>query len=450
MRILHVTLANPWKHNGGLNRYCAELAEMQRKLGYSVDILFPSELFPIKKIYIKKFDDGLFGICGALPIAITYGVDEPTRYTKSCNAKVYLDFLNEFRPEIIHVHSIMGIHKEFFAAAKKLSIPILFTTHDYYPLCFKCTLLQNDGALCGGRDFQKCAECNQNKGLHIWQQILLQSRLYHKLKSLPYANKLKRQEMQRVFIERDDRHLSIRKETCNSFRNLGIYYDEIMSYMNIIHANSYMTREIYQSAYPKLACCVIPITHNNLIRKSHIRKDATVFHFGYLGGANNHKGYHQLLSACALLSNRKKSGWVIDMYGGEFASDINSDTVRCHGHFSKQEESKVWEEIDVLVVPSVGRETYGFAVLEALCQGIPAICSDLVGSCFLVKDIDESCIYPHNDIQALSNCMEQMLQPLFYKEQLIKVSKATLPNDMCAHAKEMEALYNSLQKEDDK
>ena len=49
---------------------------------------------------------------------------------KPCSKDIYRAFLNEFKPDVIHVHTLQGFHKELFEAAKECSIRMVYTTHD--------------------------------------------------------------------------------------------------------------------------------------------------------------------------------------------------------------------------------------------------------------------------------------------------------------------------------
>ena len=181
MKILHVSLGNPDTHQGGLNRYCKDIIDNQRELGHQVYILYPGSFFQ-KKISIKKTSDFCYKISNALPVALIYGIDEPKKYFKKTDATYYKEWLKNLSPDIIHVHSIQGIHLEFFLQAKELGIKLIFTTHDYYPFCPKCVLYDMNGNLCEGFDATKCALCNQGCGLSEKKHFLMQSELYQKVK----------------------------------------------------------------------------------------------------------------------------------------------------------------------------------------------------------------------------------------------------------------------------
>jgi glycosyltransferase involved in cell wall biosynthesis len=60
--------------------------------------------------------------------------------------------LRSFRPDIIHVHNFHGFSPALFAAARRLSIPVVFTPHDYFPICRRYNFFKN-GQSCQDRCF---------------------------------------------------------------------------------------------------------------------------------------------------------------------------------------------------------------------------------------------------------------------------------------------------------
>lgn len=182
MKIIHVTIGNPDYRNGGLTRYCTDLANEQKKHGHQIIYLYPGSFTDSKKPQIVKQKEGFYCIKNALPVAITYGIDNPDRYMVPVDKNIYKNWLKSVRPDVIHIHSIQGIHKEFFDAAKELSIPMIFTTHDYFPICAKTNLVDWNGEICDDWSAEKCERCNRNAGLSATKQKVIQSDLYQKLK----------------------------------------------------------------------------------------------------------------------------------------------------------------------------------------------------------------------------------------------------------------------------
>ena len=78
-----------------------------------------------------------------LPVALDEGIKDFEAYMRSCDRKIYVDFLEHIKPDVIHIHTLMGLHKEFIDAAEDLKIKKVFTTHDYFGICPKVTLYKN-------------------------------------------------------------------------------------------------------------------------------------------------------------------------------------------------------------------------------------------------------------------------------------------------------------------
>lgn len=60
-----------------------------------------------------------------------------------------------------------------------------------------------------------------------------------------------------------------------------------------------------------------------------------------------------------------------------------SPYIKIHGRYNYSELEKIFDDTDVLIVPSVWYETFGYTVLEALSYGVPVIITNNVGA----KDI---------------------------------------------------------------
>jgi len=60
-----------------------------------------------------------------------------------------------------------------------------------------------------------------------------------------------------------------------------------------------------------------------------------------------------------------------------------SPYIKIHKQYNYGELEEIFNNSDVLIVPSIWYETFGFTVLEALCHGVPVIISETVGA----KDI---------------------------------------------------------------
>ena len=165
MVIMHYFLGFPPYRSGGLTRYCVDLMDIQRKKGDSVIALWPGEIsFISKKTQIKKRKNikGIinYELSNPLPVPLDEGIEDIKAYTRCCDFSVYETFLKKIKPDVVHIHTLMGIHKEFFDVTKKLKIKTMFTSHDYFGICPKVTLYKQGNVCTEDHGCMDCIQCN--------------------------------------------------------------------------------------------------------------------------------------------------------------------------------------------------------------------------------------------------------------------------------------------------
>ncbi len=444
MKILHVSLADPMQHSGGLNRYCREVMEEQAK-EHEVYILYPNKSNALKKAKIKKRSANKYELMNALPVSITYGIKDIAKYMRPINKNIFLDWLSNMKFDVIHIHSLQGIPKEFFVAANELGCKMILTTHDYFGICLKATLLSTKHELCEYGEGLKCAECNYNSGLSSTTQWLIHLKLYQYIKNSKTVKQLKsRLVKNHNNINNTAREIDKKYLDKDGYEKLLNYYKQIINYIDIIHCNSPVTYDIYRKFVDHNKCIMLPISHKGIKKATHIRKDRNSLNFTYMGGPFLHKGYKVFQNALQILDSQGYKNWNAYFYGGEYTDMLNDKRIKYGGMFSKKEASYVWKHTDVLVVPSQWRETYGFVVQEALYQGIPVICSELVGSKYLVEMLDKCLIFQHDAVGSLVNAMSYLLEHIDYYDSLInKIETVNFDADIKSHVKKISEIYTS-------
>ena len=419
MKILHVSLGLPPFRTGGLNRYCADLMAEQVKCGDTVGLLYPAEFTPTEKTKIKKTEHktfDLYRVINPLPVALTNGISAPSRYIKACGEpKVYRDFLCAYRPDVIHVHSFQGIHREFFEAAHEMGIRMVFTTHDFYPFCPTCVLLHRDGSICSGAGSEKCSECNVGRGLSVKQEIIMQSRLYEKLKYSAVMKKIRGNQRKKNAERASDSQNAVCTANESEYTALKEYYADIFGLMDVVHCNSESTRDVYRQVFPDADYRTVCITHSGIKKTTHEKSENTL-RIGFVGGLASHKGLDVLLRAVKIL-DEKGTAYELYLYGADF-SEYASANEKIHngGVYTRENEDSVWKSFDILVVPSEWHETFGLVVPEALARGLRVICSDLVGAKQMLRDTD---VFPHGSASELAErILSDSIQPEITEDAL--------------------------------
>ena len=169
MYILHYTLGFPPYRSGGLVKYANDLMQAQYELGHKVVALYPGGTsLLLKKCHIKE--NGKYGniqiyeIINPLPVPLMYGLKDVNSIVNENNIDTnsLTNLLDEIRPDVVHLHTLMGLPLLFIEIIKQHGIKTVFTSHDYYGLCIKVNFIDETGSVCEGANPDKCKRCNYN------------------------------------------------------------------------------------------------------------------------------------------------------------------------------------------------------------------------------------------------------------------------------------------------
>ena len=389
MKILHYFLGFPPYRTGGLTKYAFDLAKSQVGDGHEVLAMWPGQIKSYSaKPYIKerKKVEGIrsIEIINPLPVSLDEGINEFEFFTKLCDINIYSSFLERERPDVIHIHTLMGLYREFIQAANRLKIRTVMTSHDYFGFCPKVTLYRYGECCDNDNSCRNCIQCNRNP-LSLKKIQLMQSPLYRWAKDTSIVKKLRKQHRSQ-FFEEDilpdlpdcDVELLAKK-----YRELRAYYVGMYESIDFIHFNSTVAEEVYKRYIVPKDSTVISITHKGI--KQHERRKVETGEkvILCLAPAKPFKGWNVLKEACNQLWSE----------GEKFKLHIYSPVQNPEPYmaikedgFSHDELEQIMKEADVLVAPSIWYETFGFTVLEALSYGVPVIVSDHVGAKDIVGD----------------------------------------------------------------
>ncbi len=392
MRILHYFLGFPPWRSGGMTKFCTDLMQGQHAAGDTVSALWPGRMALKTGILRRGEAAGIlrFELAGPLPVPLGEGVYRPEAFITPCDKTVYEGFLARIRPDVIHVHTLMGLHREFLDAAAEKGIPVLFTLHDYYGICPKVTLFRDGGACTEDHGCADCAACCAGAltPAKIW---LLQSPLYRKWKDAALVRTMRSRHREQFFEEAGGEKQgkktaadSVRTSSSASdgFRQLRAYYVSMLESFTAVHFASRIARRTAEKYFRPRAGAVFPISHRDLLfgrtipRKGNERKEGPLS-LVYSGGLKPYKGYRVIFEAFDALYKEGRRDFVLNYYG---SCGEDRPYLRKHGAYTYDGLGRVMENADAVLVPSVWYETFGFAVPEAVSFGVPVIVSDRVGA----------------------------------------------------------------------
>lgn len=448
MKILHYSLGFPPFRTGGLTKYCMDLMAEQVNQGHEVSLLWPGAFECVNSsILIKphgfhtisqKCSVKSFELRNPLPVPLLDGIRDINAYTQFKDIEPLEHFLVENKFEVFHVHTLMGLPKEFLKACHLKGVRTIFTSHDYFGICPKWGL-ERDGKPCiDDHHCFDCIACNQN-ALSLNKIRILQSHAYRIIKDTPFVKTLRRKhkaslnENQAVIF---NCHAS--EADAANYRRLRQYYVNMIESFDILHFNSENTKEVYSHYCDISHGHVIPITNSSVEDHKQIRRAHKPVQFGYLGSATKAKGFFVLLKACDSLWKE---------YPGLFELHIYANTacvrpyLRKHDAYTSEGLPAVMNAVDMVVVPSQWYETFGFTALEALSFGVPVLVTENVGAKTLIEKGKTGLICKPDAEQIMQSMFSIVNNP----KKIENMSEAILKNfkikTMQSHTKEIVALY---------
>jgi len=302
-------------------------------------------------------------------------------------------------PDVVHVGHPMRIH-EFILAAQNLKIPYLITLTDFFLLCPKIILQPRPTKLCFGPQNGKA--CSQ------------------------------------LCPEFNPDYIKARLEITK----------EILSGAKGVISPSNFSASVFNAELDELKIRIVP--HG--IRFSHIKENSKDYQngdeiiFGYFGNLSYHKGVHVLLKAFKRIINDKIS---LKIYGSghdDFEEKLkilasNDHRVSFEGSYNPENLGDVFNQIDVLVIPSLCYETYSFVLHEALACHVPVIGSNIGVMREKIKDRYTGVTFEPGDTVDL----QRKIQLLIDYPATINQMKSNIKNEVLVATVEQEAyLYRDL------
>ena len=393
MKILHYFLGFPPYRSGGLTKYVFDLMCSQAEQGDVVTALWPGAMYPVgKKIRIKKRGvvRGVqsYELINPLPVPLDEGIRDVEAFTASCDLEIYREFLCRLKPAVIHIHTLMGLHREFLDIAFELGIRTIFTAHDFFGICPKVTLFRQDAVCVDDHGCSDCVMCNAH-ALSMTKIRLLQSPVYRLLKNNPIMMMLRKKHRRAFFEESASKKVSmgLQVDACaKQYQKLRNYYLDVFSKIDLIHFNSTVTEQVYRQYFLPKNTGLISITHTEIRdnRNSLSWEPGRKLRLTMLAPARPLKGFQLVQTALDGLWESGKRDFELKLFSP--VTRPSPYMIIQENGYQYKELGEILQNTDVLLAPSMGYETFGFTALEALSYCVPVIVSNRMGVKDLLKD----------------------------------------------------------------
>ena len=181
----------------------------------------------------------------------------------------------------------------------------------------------------------------------------------------------------------------------------------------IVVASNFTKKTLVDNKIDPSKVTVIPygVSPKNFPQKNFYKKNNQKLNVLFLGQMIQRKGLSYLLNA---INELNTSNVELTLVGrGRFDECLIkevSDTknVRILRNLKQSELANCLHQHDVLVLPSLA-EGFGHVILEAMCSGLPVICTDHTAGPDLFKTGDEGIIVPIRDAEAIAVNIEAFI-----------------------------------------
>jgi glycosyltransferase involved in cell wall biosynthesis/GT2 family glycosyltransferase len=319
-------------------------------------------------------------------------------------------FLKEERPDLLHVHHLAGHAFSLVGVARRLGIPIVLQIQDWWFLCARVNLFDRDGNRCTGPAPAKCSRCATLTRVFpssFWNRALHNVRI----------------DAARAAIAACDVYVSGSEAIHDDYVRAGVIS-------------------------PSKPFHVLPYGVDIVARREVRPAVSRPVRFGYVGSISPHKGVHLAVEAMQTFGSPDAT---LRVWGDLSALPHYVETLRelrgeadvvFEGRFDESEKPRVFASMDVLLVPSIGLESFGLAAREAMTCGVPVIAS--AGGALSEMFEPGVCgdFFPAGDAAALRGLLRRVVDDPSVIDRWI--ARLPLPKRSEEHAPEIARVYDSV------
>ncbi len=373
-RVLHIVHGwPPWNH-AGTELYAAWLVRRQaahrdvtvlsriadpaRGLGDAVELLDAGARV---RLLVRNFDER-----------------DPRSRNALSSRPVELELmrlLDETRPQLVHVHHLGGLAASLPRLVRRRGIPILYQVQDWWTPCARANLLDAHRRLCSGPAPAKCSACLPLTGL---PPAPLLNRLLYRYRNAATAGALRGAAA----------YVTGSRFLRDSYVQLGLLRPQ-----DPIHVIPYGVELTPAARRPA-------------------RPPGAPLRFGCIGSILPHKGIHVAVAAFAGIDPQRAQlvVWgdptispaytreLIDLGAVEACPQAGSEAsgspqtegamppptmapvpmpvpALLAGRFEDARKADIFAAMDVLIIPSLGLESFGLVAREAMHHGVPVLAS---------------------------------------------------------------------------
>ena len=404
MNVLLVANGYPPYAVGGVEVYTAGLAQTLRAQGHRVSVI-SAEGKPDEPDYevleAQPGDVPLFRLINNYKKIHSFSDIFADRRID----EVFSRLLDRLQPDLVHFNHLIALSARLPLITTDRGIPSLFTAHDFWALCQRIYLhdfLKEPcpGPRCGGDCYKCITSPTPVKHARTLTISTLRNVVPFRVRSLV-----------RKLLTKDDYFLPDMQATPAVLdERYELFRTALQATGRIVVPSEFVKQMFVANGYREERFEVLPLGMTTPARSaSPRRRTGDTINFAFVGAILPWKGSEVL--ARAFMATHKRN-IRLTYYGREdiipaFSRSLRRLTasdrrIRFAGAFQPENKDAIYEQIDVLVIPSTAHESFSLVAREALLRGVPVIAARVGALPEVISDGVNGFLTRPGDVEALS------------------------------------------------
>jgi len=293
---------------------------------------------------------------------------------------------------------------------RRRKIPWVFQVQDWWMACARANLWKPEGRLCPGPGLRRCSRCIPLTGIFpaaLWNPLL---------------------------------HAWRRRIARRAFRRADA----------LVMGSRFIEQSLRSRGWIGRGQDARVIGYGVSVERSAGKNEAArPLRFGFIGSILPHKGVHVAVEAFRGIDPARARLEIWGARGADRAYDraldaLASSAVAFRGRFPGDRKEEILSSFDVLLVPSLGYESFGLAPREALRRGVPVIVSrrGALEEVFRPGVPPAGAFVEPDDAAALRTIVETLIADPAVLDRWRSAIPAV--KSMDEHAREIDAVYESV------
>lgn len=329
--------------------------------------------------------------------------------------------IDEFAPDIAHVHHLTCLSTGIVHLLRSRGIPVFVTLHDYWLLCHRGQLLDIHYQSCPGPGLDGCASCLGPAASAPAAAYAGRSALAAATQPLPAALGAR--------ILRSAARIAQTAAPSDAGRRAAaarwVHMRSVLDAVTHFFAPSqYLCDRFVAAGVDAGRISVseygwaLPVGGHALPPEPATARRSRPLRFGFIGSLMVSKAPHLLIEASAQLPAAACEvhiwGDHADYHGdahyrARLAPLLRDPQVVSHGKLSRERLQEALAGIDALVVPSIWPENSPLVIREAFLAGVPVVASNIGGIPETVRDGVNGLLFEAGSIAGLCHALQRLI-----------------------------------------